>query len=280
MNKEKNKENNQYIHTKQDNKNDNDFHAQYIYHDHKIMENSTIAERLKNLLYTDFSTQDIIEFLAKENAYFLTLNYDDVQSIPIQMRENYLNFYFLFSNTVEEETRQARLENWNGIEPLIIRVAQCIVEDQESQIVQKYLSKVDKNILDNSEELAKIIMNIKKNTTLFSWVNKENISMDIPATIEEDDKEFYYKRVLYIIAKVILNDGGLLVRYEVNKKNELEYHVFAIKSQYGSTWYPISKERLKKSKSLLNGEERKIIFEEIEKNNKNINLNQYNKALN
>lgn len=167
MNKEKSKENKQYIHTKQDNKKDNNFHAQYIYHDHKSMENSTIAERLKNLLYTDFSTQDIIEFLAKENAYFLTLNYNDVQSIPIQVRENYLNFYFLFSNTVEKETRQARLENWNGIEPLIIRVAQCIVEDQESQIVQKYLSKVDKNILDNSEELAKIIMNIKKYNFIF-----------------------------------------------------------------------------------------------------------------
>lgn len=233
----------------------------------KKMDSSTILERFKKIILKEHTKEDVRDFFFMESVYlaYLSLNYDSVDKFPIQLQQNYLEFYDYFIKKYDEETCKQILSRNFGFEAYVIRTCQEIDDLKIDKEVKEYLSNIDSFITREAEELINKILNIKYFIDLIALFPNNTITLGVNGVLRKEEKniEKEKRNILYIIAHMISGNGVLIVKYKTDEKT---YHVFAVESFYGMIWMPVAKEKLENYQCpYLEDDQCNFVYEEITK---------------
>lgn len=216
--------------------------------------------------------ETIIGFISTINAKLLLLLGTQDNEFTVEQRDEILDLYDEFYLHYLKRYEHAIKQNWPD-DPLFLRVSVQLDEEEyqeqtKNEIddkLEKVLPKLTEQQKASANELVGRITGINKKrelTAVYSNNTAETVSLqkDIPDMYAETCR----KTVLYVIAKLLINGGGLTIRVVVSKSKA---NVFGIRFTKGD-WEPVSADEMKWAhthdpRGKYIGEEKGVTYKEL-----------------
>ena len=199
----------------------------------------TLTESFVKFIERDESVKNILQFLSVKNAQYLA-KYGLNKEFTKEEKEELYEFYSYFMENYGEETEKARYANW-GTEAFVFRLADSLyIEDWKAN--EEFARTVPEAVMGEAKNLADKVFAIRKDKFFSCMADNDTFTFSLNGTIPKKYLQEAKRYVSSYIAKIIIKKGIMVVRIFTNERNQM----FGIVGT-GSTWEPVSKEKMRKS---------------------------------
>lgn len=199
----------------------------------------TILEQFRLFLDETPSVQDIVGFLAVQNARLIPFLGNHGEKLTPEMADEVYEFYDYFMDNYDDLTIEARLSNWEN-DALILRVGADLEEFFMEQEEQAFLDSLTDKQKQEAKTLADTIMAIRKDKLVTFNTMEESWQMYIPAVLSKTELNDCKYELYGCCAEVICEFGAITVR-TADRNGRRSIFGIRVLAPY-QVWSPISKE--------------------------------------
>lgn len=201
----------------------------------------TMLEQFENWVETHNSVRDIILFLKVKSAECVAKSASG--ALSEDDKDDILEFANLFYEEYDAVTSEARRQEFDGREPIVLALARGIADERWKKDMEDTVNDLNDFEKSEASSLARTLFNFRyKRRYVFSAAD---VSEDIvlPRTISKRELELVKEELEYMAARVI-HDRGSIVGHFYREDSEL---ILGIAVLSNGKWMPLPAEEIAKA---------------------------------